>query len=138
MKTTKFLTILTAIAVLLISCSKGDTGPAGPAGANGSNGSANVTATTFTITPGSWSAVSGIYGVNLTVPALTNINTDEVSVSVEQTTGIDLGLPSNNLLANGDQIEFAYETGEVSIEYSYSSAPTTSLVSKVVVIPPAQ
>src|SRR5580698_2288251 len=119
MKTKSFLITAAIIATIFTSCSKGDTGQAGPAGANGTNGTngtngvANISSNIFSITPGSWSNPNtGEYLINITDDSIGNANTDGIEVFVS-TNGTEwLGLPTTNLLVNGDQMEFAYQNGE--------------------------
>jgi hypothetical protein len=135
MKTIKLLAVVCISATLLSSCQKGSTGPAGAAGANGV---ANISSTITSITPGSWSNPgTGEYLVKVNNSALTSADQDGVEVFVSTSTGIYLGLPTTNILANGDQMEFAYQTGAVSLIYLNSSAPASTINMKVVVIPPA-
>ena len=138
MKTTKFLLTTALIAAIFSSCSKGDTGPAGPAGTNGTNGVANISSNIFSITPGSWSnPQTGEYLINISDGSITDASTDgvEVFISTDGTTW--LGLPTTNLLVNGDQMEFAYQNGQISLLYLNSSTPSSTIDLKVVIIPPA-
>jgi hypothetical protein len=72
MKTTKFLTVIMAIAVALSlnSCTKnGTTGPTGATGSQGPQGNANVTGQQFTVS--SWSNNGSFYYTDFSVSALT-------------------------------------------------------------------
>lgn len=123
------------IALLFTSCQKGATGPAGAAGANGV---ANISSTITSITPGSWSnPATGEYIVKVTNAAIANADNDGIEVFISTSTGLYLGLPATNILTNGDQMEFAYQTGAISLLYLNSTAPTSAINLKVVVIPPA-
>lgn len=139
MKTTKLLLAIGIIAATFSACSKGDTGATGPAGANGANGVANISSNIYSITPGDWSnPQSGEYVVNISDNSIASANTDGIEVFVSTNGNLWLGLPSTNLLVNGDQMEFAYENGQITLAYLNSSAPTSTLNLKVVVIPPAE
>src|SRR5271166_5290537 len=100
MKTFKLLSAIGIIAVTLSSCQKGDTGPAGT---NGTNGVANISTNIYSITPGSWSAVSGGYGVNISDASIASANSDGIDVFISQTSGQWIGLPLSNFLTSGDE-----------------------------------
>jgi len=148
MKTTKFLTLFMSmgIALLFNSCSKD--GAAGPAGANGTNGIngtngangvANISSNIFSITPGSWSnPQTGQYIINFNDDSIKNASKDGIEFFVSTNSTLWLGLPTSNLLANGDQMEYAYQNGQMTLIYLNSSAPSSTIDLKVVVIPPAE
>jgi len=150
METKSFLITAAIIATIFTSCSKGDTGatgPTGPAGTNGTNGAngtngtngvANISSNIYSVTPGDWSSVgTDAYGVNITDASIANANTDGIEVFVSTNGTLWFGLPLNNFLVNGDEMVYEYQNGEIALGYFYSSAPTSTIDLKVVVIPPS-
>jgi len=136
MKTTKLLMAIGIIAAFA-GCAKD--GATGPTGTNGTNGVANISSNVYSITPGDWSnPQTGEYLVSITDASIGDANTDGIEVFISTNGTTWLGLPTNNLLVNGDQMEFAYQNGAIILDYLYSSAPTSTLDLKVVVIPPAE
>jgi len=69
--------------------------------------------------------------------SIANADQDGIEVFISTTAGVYLGLPSNNMLVSGDQMGFGYQTGSVDLIYLNSSAPSSTIDLKVVVIPPA-
>ncbi|MFI5148814.1 MAG: hypothetical protein ACHQRM_03710 [Bacteroidia bacterium] len=137
MKTIR-LTLGVMLLALLASCGKqGPAGPAGTPGINGTNGAANINNGSITVNAGTWNNSSANYwnyGVN--DPAIVDMNVDVVMAYVYY--GSDyFALPSASLLAAGDNMNFAYHNGLVSLIYNYSTAPSVNLQFKIVVIPPA-
>ena len=129
------------LALTVSSCQKGDTGPAGSAGTNGTNGTngvANITSAIYPVTPGSWSNPStDVYTVSYTNSAISDANHDGIEVFISTNGSIWFGLPSTNLISSGDNVEFNYSNGQIEFLYIFTSAPTSTLDFKVVVIPPA-
>lgn len=154
-----------AMAAILVSCSKGDTGPAGPIGATGApgvNGAANITTNTYTVitthtssdTSSLWTStgtptyhwVAGFIDTNITAN-----NVDLVEAYWCTTLGSGwIALPNPSLINTGDNLSFRYNDDSVSFTYytgggpytKYPGYPATSpafstLIFKVVVIPPA-
>ena len=130
------------IAISFASCTKeGATGPAGATGATGATGNANVESGTISVTPGSWTTVTAgsLYSCAITDNNITNVNADDISVSVATGSNSNfIQLPGNNILSGGDSFDVIDQNGEVIIYYFNTSAPTQSLNFKVTVIPPAQ
>ncbi|HTB05810.1 MAG TPA: hypothetical protein VK806_02570 [Bacteroidia bacterium] len=125
------------IALMLNGCAGKDGAP-GATGPAGANGVANITSNVYPITPGSWSNPgTGEYAVNISDASITDATNDGVEVFISTNGTLWLGLPATNLLVNGDQMEFAYQTGQVSLIYLNSSAPSNTVSLKVVTIPPA-
>ena len=143
MKKFRLLFYIASVAVFLGSCTGKDGAPGatGPAGTNGTNGTANITTTTYTITTSQWVSHSNWYSAALSVPALTDSNTDVVMVYVSKTSGLYsgewYGLPLPNFLVTGDGVNYTYGNKQMSFGYNYSSAPSQTLNFKVCVIPPA-
>ncbi len=139
----QILILMLAIACI-VSCKKGDTGPAGATGANGTNGTngtngaANIKTKIVAVTPGSWNNPSaGLYDVGISMPDLTNVDSDAVMVYALVTTGVYASLPQSNWFAYGDSFIFTYLNQQVNLFYSYSSAPLNAVQIKIVVIPPS-
>jgi len=141
---------LCGLAVLAIttSCSKdGATGPQGPAGTNGTtgtngtNGNANVTTTTFTITPSQWTTGNGgWYNASFTAPTITDGDKDAVMIYLWTSAGTSTtqwyALPVSDLIATGDKLQFGETTNSLTLQY-YGAAPANTWTFKQVVIPPA-
>lgn len=127
------------IAATFSACSKGDTGATGPQGPAGANGVANISSNIYSITPGSWSnPQTGEYAVKFADNAISNANTDGIEVFISTDGNTWSGLPTTNLLVNGDQMVYIYENGQITLGYFNSSAPSNTIDLKVVVIPPSQ
>ncbi|HXC03140.1 MAG TPA: hypothetical protein VNZ86_00235 [Bacteroidia bacterium] len=137
MKTLR-LTFGVMLLALLASCGKeGPAGPAGTPGMNGTNGAANINNGTITVNPGQWNASSTNYwNYGVADPAIVDMNVDAVLVYA-LANGNYFALPSAGLLAAGDNMNFGYQNGMVSLIYYGSSSPSIAIQFKVVVIPPA-
>jgi hypothetical protein len=106
MKTIKFLSILTTMAVTFYSCSKGDTGATGPQGLAGANGVANISTTSITISPAQWSYNSLYYQWQYNFYTAIAYNSAVVGYVVS---------------GNGDQV-LPYETSGIGDAIIYSMA----------------
>ncbi len=146
MKKKNLLIAVFVVATAMFSgCAKdGATGPQGPAG---TNGSANVNTALFNVTPGQWNnPSSGYYNFGIADADITNSDNDVVMVYMlsGQTGGSDtwVSLPISNWFVSGDDMYFTYfgsssAAGEIALYYNSSSAQSSTLTFKAVVIPPA-
>jgi hypothetical protein len=138
MKTIKFLSIISAVAVFFSSCSKGDTGATGPQGPAGANGSSNVTVTTITVSPGSWNVSNSYnwyYNTTVSIPT-----TDVCNVYVSSNGSNFTPLPLNSVYYESDELNFNYQTGyNIQLTYYNPSevALTGTLYYNIADIPPA-
>jgi hypothetical protein len=125
------------IAVLVFNGCKGKDGAPGATGPTGATGNANVHTGTVTVSPGSWSLLqAGEYTTSYTDASLTDANNDGVEAFVSFSSGQWLPLPLTYVFFSGDQLLYGYQNGAVTFIYEYTSAPTSSMNFKVVVIPP--
>lgn len=127
-----------ALLAALAGCTKtGPQGLTGPEGPTGASGVANISSSIFSVVPGAWNTTTDGYGVNITDNDLSDASTDGVEVffSVDQTTWY--GLPESSLIHSGDNMEYAYAAGQVTILYAYSTYPSVTTYYKIVVIPPS-
>src|SRR5689334_15383677 len=134
----KIISILLASSVLAVcftfsACQKGDkgdTGPAGPTGATGAtgpSGSANVTTTNYTATPGNWNTSGAWWYIDVPVSSLTDASKDLVQVYVQLSSGGSYwAMPAKDVYFTGDNYQFAYNTGTVTLWYNYTSAPSST------------
>ncbi|MBS1647830.1 MAG: hypothetical protein JST67_10865 [Bacteroidetes bacterium] len=138
-KTAKTIaTAFAACALIFSSCQKGATGPQGPAG---TNGAANISSSIYTITPGTWSAgIMGGYTASFSDASITNPDKDAIQVYVSGvSSGYWLAIPGSNLFSNGDNMTYSYISGQIALDYyGVTSAPSSTIYAKVVVIPPTQ
>ena len=132
--TKSVLAFACASALILTSCSKpkdGATGPQGPAG------NANVTNDVITVTPGSWSAITGGFSYTASIASITDYNKDLVNVYLGVTNGY-AAMPLNGYLITGDQLTYLFGNSKVVILYVTTGAAPTSTVSfKISVAPQA-
>jgi len=130
------LIVACGLTVLVTSCQKGDTG------ATGATGNANVTSSTFSVTPGQWSAITGGFVANQSVSSITNAASDLVVIDYTSN-GSYVALPLPNVYVTSDLLTYIYKNGQVYISYISTSgsvtvtAPTSTMTFKVTVIPPA-
>ena len=133
--------ILFVFLFSIIACEKGDdgaTGPQGPMGTNGTNGSANINVTTFSVSQADWNSIgTGVWGITINDSAITDADNDLVSVYMSVISGTWWAIPTSSFFASTDFFDFNYYTGNVNIVYSNSTKPTSTLLFKVVVIPPS-
>jgi hypothetical protein len=140
-KTTKMKvskTILFHITILLVfnSCDKSDTCPAGQAGQNGTNGSVNINSKIFTVDPGEWNSTSSfVWNVTFSDTAIADADKVVVMAYISDSSGIWWAIPTGSFLAGNDQFDLFYNTGNVTIRYMYTTAPSVTLYVKIVVIP---
>jgi len=123
-------------AITFNGCKKGDTGPAGTTGATGptgATGNANVQNFSFTTTAASWTAGSGNWFYNYSLPASTNVN-GAVLMYLQSGT-VFTQLPFTQ---NGVEYYFAYDTNNPHVGVYVTSASNPGILGfKVTVIPPA-
>lgn len=127
------LGILTIIVLTFNSCKKPKDGEQGPAG---KDGTANISNTTTTpIYTSDWAGSSGQWTKTISIPTL-HESSDAVMVYVYIFPNY-YALPCSNLLVGSDNFNYSFQEGSVKIYYSNSTAPTTTLQFRIVVIPPA-
>lgn len=141
MKPTKYLSVL-AIAALFASCAK--QGPTGLTGPPGQDGVANINTYQYTVTTGGWTYVpSNTWIATFSEPDITSADGDAVEAYWSNASSGWLGLPTTNLDAQGDELNYGYNTGTVTFDYyGNSNAPTyyqntLTIYFKVTVIPPS-
>lgn len=138
MKKANITYLFLAAIIFIVGCAKdGATGPAGPTGSNGTNGAANVTTTNYTASPGNWNTSGSWWKIDVPVSSLTDATKDVVLVYVKSGS-VYWAMPAVNLYNTGDNYQFSYVSGSVTLWYYYTSAPTVSWDFKIVVIPPSQ
>jgi hypothetical protein len=135
MRTKRILGILIIIALIFNSCKKPKDGEPGPAG---KDGVANISQTITTpLSSSDWvSAGTGMWTHTISVSALTDSYSTAVMVYAYIFPNY-FALPCSGLLTSSDHFNYSFQDGSVKIYYSNSTAPTTTLQFRVVVIPPA-
>jgi hypothetical protein len=138
MKILKYITILAVAIIFFDSCTKQVAGPAGPTGANGAQGAAAAYSVTIdSVMPPSWVSTGTTFNFTIPVASMTSPNNSIVEVYYatsynELSTWYEL--PISNALIATDNFDFLFYLYNVTILYTYSSAPTQQLYFKVVVI----
>lgn len=145
-----FAGMVVALTLALASCKKGDTGPKGDTGAPGSNGVANISSFTLSAPAGSWTHIGTAgqagdgYTVSYSVPALTSQIISGGAVMCYYVSGNTIGaLPwTYSVYQNiSSTLYFEASPGTVKIITSdsdfFTLAPTTNMLFKLVIIPPA-
>lgn len=136
------LSISIATSVFMFSgCAKnGTNGTSGTNGTNGKNGSSNISNSLNTIFSSDWKSLSTNYWYFvINNSKIINADSDAVIVYVQiptSTVKAYIALPTTNLLANGDAIEYIFSVGKLTMYYNFATVPTSSLNIKTVVIPP--
>lgn len=139
-----------ALIFSLSSCVKGDKGPKGDTGTPGTNGVANITSFTLNAPSGSWTHIGTAgqvgdgYTVSYSVPALTAQIISDGAVMCYYVSGNTIGaLPwTYSVYQNiSSTLYFEASPGTVKIITSdsdfFTLAPTTNMLFKLVIIPPA-
>jgi hypothetical protein len=148
MRLTHYFSIF-AIACIFASCSKGDTGATGPQGPAGNNGVSDLSAVTYSVTVGDWTATTTANTTWISTwsePNITDYNNDAVEVYWSNTGSGWLSLPATGIIISGDELSYGFTDNSVTFTYytggsaveppSYYAAGTT-LYFNVVVIPPS-
>ena len=132
---TRFLTLAFSIVFLSMTVLLGSCTKEGPAGADGN---ANVTTIIDSVETSEWAVYStGCYFKLFTVPEITDADKDLVLVYARfSPTGFWKALPASDLYYDGDNWQYQYNDGKVTVINCYSSKfPITSSF-KIVVAPP--
>lgn len=150
MKTIKFLTIITAITVAFMSCTKdGATGPAGPAGANGNanvtNGQASINSSNWTWTGSSYTCT--INSTNITSNLISSGGAVEVYISPDNGAGwvaLSYTYINPSVFSPNAFMSYAFVAGQVELVWTWNNQAEdgdpcttygTSLLVNIVAIP---
>jgi hypothetical protein len=153
----KFKLFLLAALAFAVGCTKvGPQGPPGQTGAVGLTGSTGATGAAGnadtkiifdSIAASSWTAgTSGYYYTFASFAPLADGDSDIVSVAISTSLSLTnisaaqwFPLTVSNFLAAGDQFSFSYNTYNLTVYYTYTSAPVKPwLYFKIVISPPAE
>jgi len=137
----KLRLLFIASIALLVGCAKqGPIGLTGEQGQSGTNGIANIKTVVDSLPVSSWQGVTGGFNAVITVPNITVADSDNVSISIATSNNSGstwYTLPYSGILTTGDQMEFSYSRYEVTLFYSYTTAPAQTLFYKITVAQPS-
>ena len=130
MKTIRLSSLLFLAVILIAACTKDSL--------NDKEDQVTISTTLCTIKPTEWVQHSNWWGANLIVPSIKDSINDVVIMSAAKVNTIYanqwFGLPLSNIIITGDQLDYVYGKGQVTIGYNYYSAPTSNIIIKIQVI----